>query len=349
MVKKNLIFGIILGIVGIALLTVGIFITTRGTKDVKEKNSESKVSSINSAAKKMIINGNSVEASLIILTEDNKLYAYGDIIHEDILDKPKELATNVKDFNSNLSTILYTDLNDNLYARSIMPSIGESDDKFSPLATNVDKFNLCGIDGVMVLDNDKNYYMQVSDTGSMHCGVHDTYAELTKINFIDNITDLGASSGFSSLLLPNGDLYEADVTAVREKRSDIYIKILSNVKEIKNNYVLTNNNEIYYMNDYGMYNHIDKVATNGKKIFSDYYETNDNKFHFAGYNNQGLYINDIEKEDIKEILYGIDLTKLVYIDTNNKLVLSTETETKKLDFNPSSMKEVYDFIKEKIA
>ena len=345
MIKKNLILGIVLVVIGIGLVTVGTFIILSGNTEVKEKGSESKVSSTHSAAKKMIISGNNVEASLIILTEDNKLYGYGDIIHDDILDKPKELATNVKDFNSNLSTILYIDYNDNLYARSIMPSIGRDDDNFLQLATNVSKFNLCGIDGIMVLDNDRNYYMQVSETGSMHCGISDTYDELTKINIIDNIADFGASSGFSSLLSSNGDLYEADVTAVREKRNDTYVKMLSNVKEIKDNYILTKNNEIYYMNDYGMYNRIDKVATNGKKIYSNYYETNDNKFHYAGYNNQGLYINDIEKDDIKEILYGEDLTKLIYLDINNKLVLSTETETKKLEFNTSSMKEVYNFIK----
>ena len=170
-------------------------------------------------------------------------------------------------------------------------------------------------------------------------------SSFTKIDFGNNmISDLGGNFSLSSYLFSNGDLYETRVNSIYDGKGTTYNKILSNVKEITDYYAITNTNEIYYINDSGFKGSIDKVTDNGKKIYDDYYQTSDGKFHYISYSG-AVYIKDIEKENIKEMLYGKDLTKLVYIDTNNKLVLSTEIETKKLDFNPSSMKEVYDFIK----
>lgn len=312
----------------------------------QDKGNLNKETSKYGIAKKMIIDGSEQEAILIALTEDNKLYAYGDVMIDDILDKPKEIASNVKDFFANQLVILYTDFDDNLYALSRMPSIGEDSHNFTKLASNVDKFAFCGFDGIMVLDKDKNYYLQVTNLGSKYCGFDDGYSELTKINFGDNmISDLNGDSNFSTLLLSNGDLYEAHSGPIYDGKPGSYEKILSNVKAIKNQYAITTNNEIYYINDSGSNGFVDKVTSDGKNIYDNYYQTNDGKFHYIDYYNKPK-VYDIERNDVKEMLYhNTDFTKLIYLNNKNQLVLYDEIETRELDFSPSSMKEAYDFIK----
>ncbi len=84
---------------------------------------------------------------------------------------------------------------------------------------------------------------------------------------------------------------------------------------------------------------LEVYSTNGLYYL---YKKADNKY-YSIYANYVDSIKELAFSNIKTP-YFYDGKRLVYLNTNNKLVLAGETDKKELDLSANSIKKIYDFL-----
>ena len=188
------------------------------------------------------------EDYVLMLTNKGDLYAYGSYAgyasKEKITGSPKVIASNVKKVINNDISIYYIDSNNKLYyvGNGVQ---GGGTSSFEYVTDNV-------IDG-SVQNNFCSLYVKsdgVYREGIFgdYCGWDSNYNSIEKIN-ISNVKKVIAGNYYSGYIDNNNNLYLAGSKRLLQNNytGESYNLFLTNVKDVSNNYVLTNNGEVYYI------------------------------------------------------------------------------------------------------
>ena len=156
---------------------------------------------------------------------------------------------------------------------------------------------------------------------------------------------------YSNNLGSNGYITNDGVLYVTDMFNLGYKQVLTNVDKAINERVITKDKTVYYLDTY---NNTEKIipvlrANNITDIYDvgSYfiYKNNNNKFYYdySLPRNNSTTIK-LEYNDLN-IPYYSDNNKFIYLNTNNKLTLNSETNNLELDLSIKSMKQILDFVK----
>ena len=267
--------------------------------------------------------------SVLMLTDDGNLYAYGDYYgSEKILDKPSIIASNVKKVIPTDFSINYIDNNNNLYYIGYGIN-GENTRSFKLLSNDIldaaIQYNFCALyiksDGVYRIGQYPNY-----------CGWNISPLLKEEKYDLQNVKSVFMGDYYSGYINNNDELF-----LIKQYYNNIekdYELFMSNVKKVTLNYILTNDNSVYHYNyEYDDSKNVKKLlSSNGQNIY-EYAYIADGVLH----GHVGDYV------DAKEYIIGSYYVD-VYINKNNKVVLSKKDNISECDLSIDSMKKIFDFL-----
>lgn len=205
---------------------------------------------------------------------------------------------------------------------------GGMQDSFEKVGSNAKKV-ASAINCAIVLDKDSN--VLAIGPKNDYCGFTQIYEEFTNVG--SNAKDVLVHYHSSGYLTNSNELY------LKTANGDNYVKTLENVKEISDNFVLTNNGEVYQIEFNGAFT---KLDDNVKDINETFYMKNDGSI----YNVSKKQIK-AEVSSIDDILYdGTHFNDIViYFNSDNKIVLHSVQGNNVIDNNLDSLKQILNFIK----
>lgn len=279
---------------------------------------------------------------VIMLDKKGDLYFYGkyDYIIENY-EKPKVIASNVKYFDDSGKIIIVDNDNKSSYIGLDINGWGTTKE-FEPVTENIKEItsnNFC----FFIIDKDDNFVVRapIDNSNSFKwCALPKEFdGNFSKVasNVKALYNDFGPNNGY---LTKDNELYVSNYLNPK------YIMVLSDVKEINANTIISSDNTLYSIDSYND----DKIPTAkeiDKNVIETYithglykiYKTSDNKFYSTLNNKTELKYENIKKP------YFYNVKKCVYLNTNNKLTLAEETDIKEVNLSTSSMKEIYDFLR----
>ena len=254
-------------------------------------------------------------------------------------DETKVIASDVKYFVSdgrftivkNDDTAYYTGLNIDGYG--VVSDFEKVTDNVKLIASN----SFC----FFIVDNDNNYIVRgpLKNSNAMkYCALPEGFdGDFSKIE--SNVKGVEVGSFDNGYITNDNELYVSLTT----KKG--YKKVLSNVKKIVGKLILTEDNSLYIIDQYS-----DEIAKKLDEKVSDVYSTNGfyylyKKTDGKHYSMSSLYEGDIKELEFSNIKtpYYYDGKRLVYLNTNDKLVLAGE-DNNELDLSKDSIKKIYEFI-----
>lgn len=273
------------------------------------------------------------------------------------VDKPTKIADNAKKIFADGMSTYYIDKNNSLYQTGAKVE-GGIRHGFEKIADDVNLFSNDGNFCYMTTDSSNNLHIKASSFIKGGCGIYwDVNNE--ENNTIDsNVVGLFAG-GYENLYL--NDKGEAYLSGWNENS---YKKVLTDVKKIdySSGRLLTNDGELYEIKYTSsdvrdLKVTIEKISDDVTGIYRKYFVKSDGKTYWKeceeGYSTPDSTLitissnNEItlNKNDVKEILFSnTDFTKFVYINTNNKIVLLSEDDSKELKNTTDSITDIYNFV-----
>ncbi len=295
--------------------------------------------------------------SIVALTESGDLYAIGEVggLGEGVksTDKLTLLAHDVESFDANL---YYMDNKGGVYMSGYTYEGGIHDTfkkAYDGASSFGDLLNFC----IMVVDKNGDMFIDEKMSNS-YCAISATdgfkkVASNVKMAVINSQTN-----GYIGYIGKDGNLYISYDNG--ENYQKLLDNVVSYETNPSLSIYLTGDGKLYkvtnkYDSTTGHYAVVELIMENVRDLKNDYIATNDNKFYYYTYDNQqGYYASPLEfGENVKQFLFHSYLNWgeshiAVYFDNNNKIILYKDGAVKKtLDNSYESIKEIYDFINAK--
>lgn len=288
------------------------------------------------------------EDYVMMLDNKGNLHFYGEYTYGlKNTEEPKVVANNVKYFvqggSQGGSLIIVKNDNTAYYSGLSIDGWGTTSDfeKVTDNVKNISSNSFC----FFIVDNNDNYIVRgpVKNSSTMkYCNLPETYdGNFSLVS--TNVKGGGFNWTFNIGYITNdGELYVSSFTKPG------YKKILSNVKKVAGPLILTEDNTLYIFDEESeeITKKIDENVSEIYDISSLYYlyKKSDNKYYsiYADYENS---IKELTFPNIKSPYY-YNGKKLVYLNTNNKLVLAGEVDKYELDLSTETIKKTYDFLQQ---
>lgn len=278
-----------------------------------------------------------------VMMLDNKgdLYFYGKFPSGiKSTEEPKVVASDVKYFVQDGRLIIVKNDNTAYYSGLNIDGWGVASD-FEKVTDNV-KYIASNSFCFFIIDNDNNYIVRgpiKNPNGMRYCSLPEEYdGNFSKI--ASNVKGIESGSFDNGYITNDNELYASLLSKPG------YQKLLSNVKKTVGKLILTEDNILYIVDEYSE-DITKKLDENVSEVYntSGYYylyKKNDNKY----YSISASYVDSIKELTFSNIKtpYYYDGTRLVYLNTNNKLVLAGETNKTELNLSDDSIKKIYDFL-----
>lgn len=278
-----------------------------------------------------------------VMMLDNKgdLHFYGEYANGiKNTEGPKVVANDVKYFVQDGRLIMVKNDNTAYYSGLNMDGWGVASD-FEKVTDNV-KYIASNSFCFFIIDNNNNYIVRgpiKNPNGMKYCSLPEEYdGNFSKI--ASNVKGIESGSFDNGYITNDNELYVSLLSKPE------YKKVLSNVKNIVGKLIITEDNMLYIIDEYS-----EEITKKLDESVLEVYSTNglyylykkaDNKY-YSIYANYVDSIKELAFSNIKTP-YFYDGKRLVYLNTNNKLVLAGETDKKELDLSANSIKKIYDFL-----
>lgn len=279
-----------------------------------------------------------------VMMLDNKgdLHFYGEYTYGiKNIEKPKVVANDVKYFVQDGRLIIVKNDNSAYYSGLNIDGWGTASD-FEKVTDNV-KYIASNSFCFFIIDNNNNYIVRgpIKNSNTMrYCSLPETYDG----NFSQIATNVkGITIGmFNGYITNDNELYVSFISKPE------YKKVLSNVKKVAGPLILTEDNILYIIDEFS-----EEITKKIDENVSEVYDTSGSYYLYKKNDNKYYSIHSNNVKNIKELTfpniktpYYYNGKKLVYLNTNNKLVLAGEVDKYELDLSTKSIKKTYDFLQQ---